>query len=149
MTMSDESAAKQIIGVGWYFPVRIDRRLPGDTTAPGRGRAGIAMARYEDDIEQAIRVILTTAKGERKMRPTFGCDIHNLIFAPANPTTFGLMRHYVEEALTMWEPRITVTDINVVSSNVDGRVDIFITYEVRATKDERTLVYPFYTMGEE
>ncbi len=149
MTMNDESAARQIIGVGWYFPVRVDRRLPGDTAAPGRGGAGIAMARHEDDIEQAIRVIISTSKGERKMRPTFGCDIHSLIFAPANATTFGLMRHYVDEALAMWEPRIAVTDINVVPNKVDGQVDIFVTYEVRATKDERTLVYPFYTMGEE
>ena len=30
-----------------------------------------------------------------------------------------------------------------------GRVDILVTYEVKATKDERSLVYPFFTIGEE
>jgi phage baseplate assembly protein W len=138
---------KDILGVGWHFPVRVDRKLEGETVAPDRGKGGIALARYEEDIDQAIRIILSTSKGERRMRPTFGCDIHNLLFAPANATTFGLLRYYVEEALTMWEPRITLREV-LVSPSDDGRVDIFINYEVRSTKDERTLVYPFYRMGE-
>ena len=147
--MVQPSAAKEILGVGWSFPVRIDRRRDGESAAPGRGHGGIALARYQEDIDQAIRIILATSPGERKMRPTFGCEIHTLVFAPANPTTFGLMRHYVEEALDMWEPRIDVRDVQVDDVNIDGVVDILITYEVRATKDRRTLVYPFYTMGEE
>ena len=130
--------------------MRVDRRLDGESAPPDQGRGGLALARHEDDIAQAIRIILSTSKRERRMRPTFGCDINTLIFAPANATTFGLMRHYIEEALTVWEPRITVKDVEVEApATAEGRVDIYITYEVRATKDERTLVYPFYTMGEE
>ncbi len=147
--MVQPTAAKEILGVGWSFPVRVDRRRAGETAAPGRGHGGIALARYEEDIDQSIRIILGTSLGERKMRPTFGCQIHELVFLPANPTTFGLMRHYVEEALAMWEPRIDVQGVQVDSLNNDGVVDILITFEVRATKDRRTLVYPFYTMGEE
>ena len=63
---------KDILGMGWSFPLRID------------GRGGIALSRYENDIEESIRVILGTAKGERPMRPNFGCDIHNIVFAPNN-----------------------------------------------------------------
>jgi len=147
--MNNHSASREILGVGWHFPVRIDRRLPGEFAPPDRGRGGIALARYEEDIEQAIRIILSTAKGERRMRPTFGCDVQTLVFAPANATTFGLMRFYVEEALAMWEPRINVRDVQVNSTGVDGRVDIVISYEIRTTKDERTLVYPFFVIGEE
>jgi phage baseplate assembly protein W len=145
--MSQGTVSKEILGVGWGFPVRIDRPREGEVSAPDRGRCGVALSRYEDDIEQAIRIILSTNKGERRMRPTFGCEIHSLMFSPANPTTFGLLRHYVEEALTMWEPRIDVKDIDVEAG--DGRVDITISYALRATKDRRTLVYPFYTMGDD
>jgi phage baseplate assembly protein W len=149
MSVNGNSAGKEILGVGWHFPVRVDRRRDGEAVAPDRGRGGIALARHEKDIDQAIYVILSTTKGERRMRPTFGCDIHSLVFAPANATTFGLMRHYVEEALAMWEPRIAVRGVEVTSASADGRVDISITYEVRQTKDERTLVFPFYISGEE
>jgi phage baseplate assembly protein W len=147
--MNDRVTGKELLGVGWNFPVRVDRRRPNESTAPDRGRGGIALSRYEEDIEQAIRIILSTARGERRMRPTFGCDIHTLIFAPANEATFGLMRYYVEDALSFWEPRIQVRQVLIAPDHAEGRVEIIINYEVVATKDERTLVYPFYVMGED
>jgi hypothetical protein len=149
MLRHDNSIGKEILGVGWHFPVRVDRRLEGESAAPARGGGGIAFVRHEKDIEQAIHIVLSTSKGERRMRPTFGCDIHSLVFAPANATTFGLMRNYVEEALAVWEPRIAVRQVEVLPADTDGRVDISVTYEVLSTKDERTLVYPFYRLGEE
>jgi phage baseplate assembly protein W len=146
--MNEQATGKEILGVGWNFPVRVDRRLPHEYDAPFRGGGGIALARHEEDIEQAVRIILATSKGERRMRPTFGCDIHTLVFAPLNEQTFGLLRYYVEEALGFWEPRIEVREVLVEPDPADGRVDIMINYEVLATKDARTLVYPFYTVGE-
>ena len=146
--MNEQTAGKEILGVGWNFPVRVDRRFAWEEAPPGRGSGGIALARYEEDIDQAIRIILATSKGERRMRPTFGCDVHSLVFASMNATTFGLLRHYVEEALLMWEPRINLREVLIDPSPRDGRVDIIINYAVSATKDERTLVYPFYSLGE-
>ncbi|HLG11880.1 MAG TPA: GPW/gp25 family protein [Dehalococcoidia bacterium] len=147
--MNEQVTGKEILGVGWNFPVRVDRRMPTEFSAPFRGGGGIALARYEEDIDQAIRIILSTAKGERRMRPTFGCDIHTLVFAPANESTFGLLRYYVEEALGFWEPRIDVREVLIGPDPNEGRVDIMVNYDVRATKDQRTLVYPFYTVGED
>jgi hypothetical protein len=147
--MNEQATGKEILGVGWNFPVRVDRRMANEFSAPFRGGGGIALVRHEDDIEQAIRIVLATAKGERRMRPTFGCDIHTLVFAPANEATFGLLRYYVEEALNMWEPRIDVSQVLIAPDPSEGRIDIMLNYEVRATKDERTLVYPFYSLGED
>jgi phage baseplate assembly protein W len=128
----------EIIGSGWAFPVGVD----------GRGRIG--MSRAENDIEQAIRIIIGTSKGERRMRPDFGCAIHDLVFAPNDETTWGLARYAVQEALGWWEPRIDVAEIDVAPSGVDAnQMDIAITYRVRATKDVRTLVYPFYLITPE
>ena len=128
----------EIIGTGWAFPLG------------SNGRGGIAMSRGETDIEQAIRIILGTAKGERRMRPNFGCQIHDLVFASNDESTWGLARYYVDDALAMWEPRIDVLDI-AVGPNLDqpSRMDISLTYRVRATKDARTLVYPFYLITPE
>jgi phage baseplate assembly protein W len=123
------------LGTGWAFPVDID----------ARGR--IAMARQEQDIEQAIRMILLTPRGQRVMRPNFGCLIHELIFAPNDGSTAGLAAYYVEDALTMWEPRIRVIEVNANPDPADAsRLLIDIHYEIKATHDRRSLVFPFYTI---
>jgi len=121
------------LGVGWAFPPRVD----------ARGR--IALARQERDIEEAIQMILLTPKGQRVMRPEFGCRIHDLLFAPNDATTAGLATYYVEEALGMWEPRITVDEVTAQVDPADsGRLLIAIRYQIKATYDSRTLVFPFY-----
>ena len=98
------------------------------------------MARGERDIEEAMLMILLTPKGQRVMRPEFGCEIHDLVFAPNDATTAGMAAHYVEEALTMWEPRIQVLDVDAnPDPEVDGRLLVTIQYEIKATYDRRAL----------
>jgi phage baseplate assembly protein W len=129
---------RDFLGVGWAFPVGVD----------ARGR--IALARQERDIEEAIQIILLTPKGQRVMRPEFGCQIHDLMFAPNDATTAGLAAYYVEEALGMWEPRIHVKEVNArPDPENQGRLLIDISYEVKATHDSRSLVFPFYRIPEE
>jgi phage baseplate assembly protein W len=105
-----------------------------------------------DEIEQAITMIIGTSPGERVMRPTFGCRIHELVFAPNDPSTYGLARRYILEALGMWEPRIDVTDVSIRPSaeeRNEGILLITVSYIIRATKDARSLVYPFYLIEPE
>jgi phage baseplate assembly protein W len=125
--------AKDFLGSGWAFPVGVD----------ARGR--IALARRERDIEEAISMILLTSKGQRVMRPEFGCRIHELVFAPNDATTEGLAIFYVEEALAMWEPRIAVRTVTAdPDPGMPERLLIRIDYEIKATYDRRALVFPFY-----
>ena len=127
---------KDILGTGWSFPLKVD------------GRGGISISQHETDIQESIRVILGTAKGERRMRPNFGCDIHTLVFAPNNATTWGLAAHYVEEALGWWEPRIDVTEIDPQPDPEDtSRLLINIKYRIKVTNDARNIVYPFYLLA--
>jgi uncharacterized protein len=67
------------------------------------------------------------------------------VFAPGDATTAGLAAYYVEEALAMWEPRIRVVNVAVAPDAArQERLLITITYEIRATHDRRSLVFPFY-----
>ena len=126
------------LGNGWAFPMGVD----------ARGR--IALAHGERDVEEAIYMILLTPQGQRVMRPEFGCRIHDLIFAPNDATTVGLAAYYVEEALGMWEPRITVLDVKVeADSENPARMWIDIRYQIKATTDSRSLVFPFYRIPAE
>src|SRR6187431_1379929 len=89
-----ETLDKAFLGVGWSFPIRVD------------AEGSIAMASFEEDVRQAVLIILETSLGERVMRPDFGAGIHALVFEPLNTTTAELARHHAEQALITWEPRI-------------------------------------------
>ncbi len=132
--MSDEKA---FLGVGWGFPVALDPRGEIDTVA------------YEEDVREAIRIILSTDHGERVMRPDFGAGMRALLFEPLNTTTYSLAQHYVERALVEWEPRIDLQAVRVKPDLRDqgrGCLLIEIDYRVRATNTFYNLVYPFYLL---
>src|SRR5262245_57405128 len=103
------------------------------------------MSEYEQDIKEAIWIILSTSKGERVMRPDFGCGIHDLVFAPINVTTVNLVQNTVREALTVWEPRIELIKVDVSAEDASaGKLQIYLEYRVRSTNNRFNLVYPFY-----
>ncbi len=131
------TAAREFLGIGWKFPVRID------------ATGGVALSRYEQDVEEAIWLVLSTAKGERVMRPDFGCGIQDYVFASNNPTTRGVIAFEARRALITWEPRIEVLDVRV--SALEGEPNlllIHVDYRLRSTNTFHNLVYPFYLQQE-
>jgi len=128
---------KAFLGAGWGFPVA------------ARPDGEIQLAAYEEDVRQAIRIILATDPGERVMRPDFGAGLRALLFEPMSTTTLSLAQHRVERALIEWEPRIDVLGVRVGFDHDDpsrGRLLIEIDYRVRATNAFYNLVYPFYLL---
>ena len=132
MATLDLPDAKAFLGRGFAFPMGVD------------AQGAIALAEYEADIEQAIRIILDTDPGERVMRPDFGAGLRALVFEPINTNTMALARHRVEQALVLWEPRIDSVGVVVTADAPQGRMNIAIRYRVRTTNTFYNLVYPFY-----
>ena len=131
--MSDD-----IIGRGWAFPPRLNHR----------GR--IAMVSGEQEIEEAIRIILMTSPGQRVMRPEFGCRLNEIVFAPNNAQTIAQAERFVRLALGRWEPRIQVEQVNAAPDPEDAaRMLINVRYTIRSIHSSRSLVYPFYLIPEE
>ena len=132
--MSDPSMPS-FVGRGIAFPMRVD------------ASGSIAMSTGVDDLEKAMRVILSTAPGERPMRPEFGCRIWEMLFEPITLNNLGFMESLVRDALARWEPRAEVTEVAAVSDDPStGSVRIEIEYTVATTNETRNLVYPFYTI---
>jgi hypothetical protein len=126
---------KDFLGAGWKFPPRLDTR------------GQIELVHQEQDIEEAMRIILLTNRGERPMRPEFGSELYRLQFAPNDATTAGIASRYVKEALSRWEPRIQV--ISVIAEPDErhqSRLLIEVGYRIRATNSDRNLVFPFYVI---
>jgi uncharacterized protein len=120
------------LGVGWAFPVAAD----GDQ---------IAVAVSEESIRDSLWIILGTARGERVMRPDFGCGIHDLVFATNSATTLGRVVREVHDALVRWEPRVEVMKVDAAPDPaLPARLLIRVDYRVRTTNNQFNLVYPFY-----
>ncbi len=132
-----DSSAADFVGSGFAWPLGVDHTGAIRLT---QGTAGL---------DDAIRVILLTAPGERLMRPEFGCRIWDLLFEPVTPNLLGLIAESVRDALAQWEPRILVENVDPVPAHDPSLVNITIRYRVKATNDRRNLVYPFYVIPRE
>jgi hypothetical protein len=126
---------KEFLGRGWAMPMQLDART-----------GEVAETQYEEDVRQAIRIIIETAPGERVMRPDFGCGIHELVFAPMDSETLQRVRSVIEDALRRYEARIEVIEVNVDEARElsDGRLRIEVDYRIRKTNQVGNLVFPFY-----
>lgn len=126
------------VGAGWAFPVAVD------------ATGGVALVTADREIQEALRIILGTAPGERPMRPEFGCRIHEHVFGPADSSTAGQAAHDVREAIERWEPRVDLLDVTVAyAQNAPGTLYLEITYAIRGDNSPRNLVFPFYVIPDE
>lgn len=123
---------RDFLGVGLSFPLRVE---------DGK----IAWSGYEESIRESIMLILGTAKGERIMRPDFGCGIQELGFSINDTSTASLAIFYIEEALKKWEPRIKLISVDAGADSKDAdRLNISIEYRIITTNTRYNIVYPFY-----
>ena len=124
---------EKFLGKGWAFPIQLDNA------------GGILMRSADDDIREAIGIILTTRLGERAMRPEFGCAVGDLVFDPNDYDLTGRIEFLVRKALERWEPRIIVKEIEV---NIAGeKMEVDVRYIIRQTNREDNVVVPFFTGG--
>jgi uncharacterized protein len=131
--------SKPFLGVGWSFPLEVVQQDEGEAKA-----GELRSAEYEESVRQSIWLILGTAKGDRVMRPDFGCGIYDFVFETNSALTAGRIEEEVRDALLFFEPRIDVLEVQVQPDGNGEILLISIDYQVRATDNMFNLVYPFY-----
>lgn len=120
-------------GRGWRFPI-----LPDET-----GRLGYV--EYDQNVEQSLRILLTTALGDRLMRPRFGTEAPRLVFYPGSVQHLRLLETSVQEAVRDWEPRIDLLDVRAEPDPADEtRVTVSVSYRVRRSNTRLNMVFPYY-----
>ena len=129
---------RDFLGKGLRFPVSVN--LNG----------GVSSSALDENVRQCIFIILGTAPGERINRPDFGCQIHDLMFAPNNPLTSAMAAVFCEEAIYKFEPRVHEVHCQA-NPNADepNRLDIRIEYVIAGKNVKRNLVFPFYMKNDE
>jgi uncharacterized protein len=132
------TTSQDFIGAGWAFPLGVGPQ------------GGIALVRREVELEQAMRLILSTYPGERPMRPLFGSRVRDFVFRSVNIETIAELSQVVRDALVQWEPRVTIEAVVITPDpNDHSALFIDIQYVPKDTNDRRNLVFPFYTIPED
>ncbi len=132
------ASGSDFTGRGWAFPLRLD------------SAGSFVLSGGEQEIEEAVRLILGTSYGERPQRPEYGCGIHDLVFDTVDAALAGKVAAEVRASLARWEPRIDVTGVTAAPLPDQAHVlGIAVAYRVKATNDRRNLVFPFYSIPEE
>ena len=101
-------------------------------------------------IRQALLLLLSTRPGERVNRPTYGCHLFRLAFAPADDTSAGLAIHYVARAVERFEKRVVVLSLDAGRSAEEPSVlEVRMRYRIRATQqtDDITVAVPADSSG--
>ena len=117
-----------LYGQGVSFPLRV---------GPD---GGIVWSSGELNVRECICTILRTAPGERVERPTFGCGLDQILFEPNSTATLRLIQDRVTNAISLWEPRVSLNNVTATVNATDARdVDVTITYTLIATGVQQRL----------
>jgi phage baseplate assembly protein W len=121
------------LGRGWRFPI-----------APDAG-GGLGYVDGDDNVGQSLVLLLSTAAGERAMRPAFGTNARELVFAPGSVVNLRALEIRVRETVRDFEPRVRLVEVSVAPDATEPeRVDIEVTYTVRRTNTRSSVVFPYY-----
>lgn len=121
------------LGRGWAFPVKFRK-----------GSFTVALSEDEIDIKESLIILLKTSLGERVMQPEYGANLVDMLFENINVTTATIIINRLKRAILFFEPRVKVSDIDMVPDIPEGRIMVTISYTIISTNTRTNLVYPFY-----
>ncbi|MBD2199391.1 MULTISPECIES: GPW/gp25 family protein [Calothrix] len=122
------------LGTGWGFPPTFDR-----------ASKGVKLVNAEDDIRQSLEILLSTNLGERVMQPTYGCNLHDLLFETFSPTVASSIKEIIRIAILYHEPRILINQLDLhMDAQIAGVIYITVDYTIISTNSRFNFVYPFY-----
>ena len=124
---------RAFLGTGWAFP-------PQFAKATGT----VCMVQHEEDIWQSLQILFSTSLKERVLEPDYGCNLEDFVFAPLNVSLLSYLEELIKKNIALHEPRIKLEKIAIIPIELEGKIDITLTYLVRSTNTRRNRVYPFY-----
>ena len=81
-------------------------------------------------IKRSVKNLVQTNFYERPFHPELGCGVRQLLFENFTPLTAIYMRRMIEEVLTNYEPRISLTSVNVDDDQDRNRIVVDIHFRI-------------------
>ena len=121
--------SNEFLGTGWNFPIAVDASRQVLMTPDG-----------DIGISQSIWIILSTAPGERLMRPDFGCGIHDLVFAPNSPELAATVQFTIQAGLQRWlSDLIALQRVEVTAQ--ESTLSVLVSYVIKSTGEQQSQTF--------
>jgi len=128
------SINSKFLGTGWGFPPAFDPRT----------REAVLVTQQED-VEESLRILLSTSPGERVMHPNYGCGLLRMVFENMDESRITEIRSLVERAVLFFEPRVILHEVKIDTQELfEGILRVRLDYSLRTTNTRHNLVYPLY-----
>lgn len=122
------------LGKGWSFPPTFSKQ-----------QKSVVMTEKIEDIENSLRILLTTTVGERIMQPRYGSNMEDYLFESLDTGTKTRIIDRIKTAILFFEPRIDAKKIELNTMNeLEGEIIVEIEYIIPATNSRYNFVFPFY-----
>jgi len=141
MADAGPNAPMSFLGAGWRFP-------PEFVKQSGTSTGEVRMTSNEEDIEASLRILLSTAAGERFLNPKYGLDLRDQLFESLGTTALNYLKDRVRDGILIYEPRIDAQVSLDDSRATEGVILLILDYTVRTTNSRYNLVFPFYQSGD-
>ena len=125
---------KTFLGIGWSFPPTFNKES-----------SDVKMVSDETDIKESLEIYFNTKLGERIMRPSYGCVIHEHIFDKIDESILNILSFELTQNIGQIEPRIIIEKIEIKQSSIEnGELQISIQYKIISSNVRDNIVFPFY-----
>lgn len=132
-------ADTRFLGTGWAFPPSFER-------FGGGLAAGVVSG--EADIRESLRILLSTAPGERVMQPEYGCGLRRMVFGHLDESAITAIKDVVAVAVLRHEVRVVLDEVKVETDELaEGVLRLRLDYRVRSTNSRANMVYPYHVPG--
>ena len=120
----------KFIGTGIIFPFIVN------------SKGGIDIVNGSELIQASIKTILYWPKHQRFFNEQFGSRIFEILEEPNDNISKTLIRYFIFETLSEYEKRITLKDVEIITTQ--ETIHLEISYIINNTRQEDTMVFPFY-----
>jgi phage baseplate assembly protein W len=93
----------------------------------------------ENSVNRSIRNLVFTARGERLYQPDIGCDITKMLFEPMSNGVAELISSTIQKAISDYEPRAKVIEVNVFADYENNAYQVVIQYMIINRQNPITL----------
>lgn len=122
----------QLIGTGIIFPIKL--------TSQGR----VEISGGLQLIRASIVNIISWPYANRYFLNEFGSRIYELTDEQNDAVLISLLRQFVIDSISNWEKRVKLVNVDINRNQFDS-LNVELTYNIIATQQEDTFIFPFYT----
>lgn len=104
-------------------------------------RGSLSTSEGIDKVKENIKAIVLTAVNERVMNPSIGAMGYEYLMRNLTPQETSILKHELRLGIEAGEGRVVVLDINISQPELDGQLQISLTFKLDSSTEYEDLTF--------